>query len=78
MEHPVSIHHYPLGNIQKTIKHGPVEIVDLPISNCDFHRQLLVYQRVTVDMNQLKKIGIHEKTMLYPDEKSSKETIIPL
>ena len=27
---------YPLVNIQKTVEHGPVEIVDLPIKHGDF------------------------------------------
>ena len=36
-----------LVNIQKTIEHGPVEIVDLPIdSMVIFHSYVTVYQRV--------------------------------
>ena len=38
---------YPLVNKQKTIEHGPVEIVDLPINSMViFHSCLYVYQRV--------------------------------
>ena len=32
----ISIHLYPLVNIQKAIEHGPVEIVSFPINNGDF------------------------------------------
>ena len=38
---------YPLGNIQKAIENGPVEIVDSPIKNGgSFHSYVTLYQRV--------------------------------
>ena len=51
---------YPLVNIQKAIKNGPVEIVDFPNKNGgSFHSKMLVHQRVS----PLNPIKSHENPL---------------
>ena len=60
---------YPLVNIQKTIEHGPVEIVDLLIKHVDFPvRYVAVYQRVPglTSINEMVNVVIDADVSLLP------------
>ena len=69
MDNPWIFHGYPLVNIQKTIEHGPVEIVDLPIKHVDFPvRYVAVYQRVPglTSINEVVNVVVDADVSLLP------------